>query len=176
MKPTLKETMKAIKGDLPLQHVSLFSFFKNYLYNSGFRVLLNHRIGKYCFYSNFFLIRQLGHYYKLRLLTKRSCDISYKAQIGSNVKFPHPIGKVIGEGVSINNNVKIWQGVTIGSHGKKNKKLSYPSIMDGVKIYAGAKIIGGINLGENSVIGANALVNINVPKGKVAVGIPCKVI
>ncbi len=70
----------------------------------------------------------------------------------------------------------IFQQATLGSHGKKTEEMSYPIIESGVKIYAEAKIIGGVTVGENAIIGTNAVVNIDVPTGSIAVGIPCKII
>lgn len=171
---TLKQTIADIKNDLP--HKTLSGFIKSYLYSAGFRVLLNHRIGKYLYHSRFILFRQVANYYKMRLITKRNCDISYKCTIGKNVRFPHALGIVIGDNVVINDNVKIWQQVTFGSHGKKGEKMTYPVVEKNVKIFAGAKLIGNINIGENSIVGANAVVNISVPPNSVAVGIPCKII
>lgn len=173
---TLKKTIKDIKGDLPIGNSSLKEIVTNYLYEPRFRVLLNHRIGKYCSKSRWFLFRQIGAYYRMRLITKRNCYISYNSVIGKNVKLPHPIGIIIGEGVIINDNVKIFQQVTFGSHGKESEQMSYPIIEKNVTIFAGAKIIGGIIIGENSIIGANAVVNISVPANSIAVGIPCRII
>jgi len=110
------------------------------------------------------------------MIVKRNCDISYNATIGKNLRLPHPIGIVIGDGVIIKDNVMVFQQVTFGSHGKKNQSLSYPIVENNVKIFAGAKIIGGITIGENAIIGANAVVNIDVPANTKAVGIPCRII
>lgn len=173
---TFRQTLSDIRGNLLGKKKGLKNFLVSYLYSPRFRVLLNHRLGKYFFKSNNFFIRQIGSYYKARLVSKRSCDISYNSIIGKNFKMPHPIGIVIGEGVVIKDNVMVFQQVTFGSHGKKGKKLEYPIIEKGVKIYAGAKIIGGITIGENAIIGANAVVNIDVPPNSIAAGIPCKII
>lgn len=170
------DTISDIRGDLLGNSKSFKVFLINYLYSPRFRVLLNHRLGKFFFKSNNFLIRQLGNHYKARLVSKRSCDISYNSVIGKNLKMPHPIGIVIGDGVVIKDNVMVFQEVTFGSHGKKGYELEYPIVKEGVRIYAGAKIIGGITIGENAIIGANAVVNIDVPPNSIAVGIPCKII
>jgi serine O-acetyltransferase len=173
---SLTHTIQDIKNDIPESRITLKILFINYLYNPSFRVLLNHRLGKHFYKSNNFFLRQLGIYYKVKMITKRNCDFSYNSIIGKNLKMPHPIGVVIGDGVVIKNNVTVFQQVTFGSHGKKSIELAYPVIEDGVKIYAGAKIIGGITIGENAVIGANSVVNIDVPPNTVAVGIPCRII
>lgn len=173
---SFSQTLSDIKGDLLGKNNSFKVFLVSYLYSPRFRLLLNYRLGKYFFKSNNSLIRQLGNYYKARMVVKRGCDISYNSIIGKNFKMPHPIGVVIGDGVVIKDNVMVFQQVTFGSHGKKGKKLEYPTIENGVKIYAGAKIIGGVTVGENAVIGTNTVVNINVPPNSIAVGIPCKIL
>lgn len=173
---SFKQTLTEIKGDLLGKNKGIKNFVFSYFYSPRFRVLLNYRLGKYFVKNKNLFIRQLGRYYNARLVSKRSCDISYKSIIGKNFQMPHPIGIVIGDRVVIKDNVKIFQQVTLGSHGKKGKGFKYPVIENGVKIFAGAKIIGGVTIGENAIIGANALVNIDVPANATAVGIPCKII
>lgn len=109
-------------------------------------------------------------------MTKRCCHISYHSDLGRGIKFPHPLGIVIGEGVVIKDNVQIWQHVTLGSSGKKGEGLTYPTIQDGVKIYTGAVLLGKINVGANAVVGANSVVNTDVPENSVVAGIPAKII
>jgi len=172
----LRKTLTDIKNDFPNGKVTLRLFIANYLYSPRFRVLLNHRLGKYFYRSNYFIFRQIGIRYKTQLIVKRNCYISYNADIGKNLRMPHPIGIVIGDGVVIKDNVMVFQQVTFGSHGKKDEKMQYPIIESGVRIYAGAKIIGGVKIGENAVVGANSVVNIDVPANTTAVGIPCKIL
>jgi serine O-acetyltransferase len=106
-----------------------------------------------------------------RLLVKYNIDVSYDAQIGYNLFFPHPFCIVIGKNVIIGDNVKIYQGVTLGQN-----RGYYPRIGDNVIIYAGAKIIGQIDVGMNAVIGANAVVTKNVKDNEIVAGIPATVI
>lgn len=174
---TLKQTLFDIKNDLQGKNFGIKKFLTHYFYNPSFRVLLNHRIGKFFYKKNNFILRQLGSYYKARLISKRSCYISYNAQIGKGLKIAHPIGIVIGDGVIINDDVTVFQQVTLGSHGKKEiVEKYYPVVQSGVKIFAGAKIIGGVTIGENAIVGANSVVNIDVPRNSIAVGIPCRII
>lgn len=105
-----------------------------------------------------------------------SCDISPKAVVGRNLMLTHPLCVVIGEGVVIGDNVKIWQQVTLGSHGKAGQGMSYPVIKDSVKIFVGSTVIGGVTVGCNATIGAHSLVLTDVPAGKTAVGSPAKLI
>lgn len=173
---TIRQISKEILGDLPNNSFTLTVFFKNYLFSPRFRILLNHRIGKYFYQKKNYLLRQIANYYKVRMVVKRNCDISYNSKIGRNLQLPHPFGIVIGDGVEIKDNVMIFQQVTLGSHGKRNADKDYPIINSGVKIFAGAKLIGGITIGKNTVIGANAFVNIDVPENSIAVGIPCRIL
>jgi serine O-acetyltransferase len=117
-----------------------------------------------------------GHPFLAKLVRYRQgrygCYISEKSIIHPSVKFKHSIGIVIGEGVVIEENVKIWQNTTIGSHGKQGYPQEYPYIESGVKIFAGAVIVGKVRIGKNAVIGANCVVLESVPENSVAVGVP----
>lgn len=72
----------------------------------------------------------------------------------------------------IGKNCKIYQQVTIGF----NHKLETPIIKDNVEICCGAKIIGGVTIGNNVLIGANAVVVRDVPDNSIVAGIPAKII
>ena len=92
--------------------------------------------------------------------SKVGIDINPGAQIGDSFYIDHGTGIVIGESTIIGNNVKIYQGVTLGAlfvtKSLCNKKR-HPTIEDNVVIYAGATILGGSTVvGHDSVIGGNA--------------------
>ncbi|WP_339367512.1 serine O-acetyltransferase [Thalassoporum mexicanum] len=91
------------------------------------------------------------------------------------MNFPHPFCVVIGEAVKIGDHVKIFQQVTIGSHGRTGLDKQYPKIMDQVILYAGAQVIGDLTVGKHAVVGANAVVLEDVPDYGVAVGIPARI-
>ena len=171
---SFKQTLNDIKNDTP--NLSLKNFIKYYLFNPAFRVMLNYRLGKYFYFKGGRFTSLVAQRYKYVLIAKRGCHFSYQSVIGKKLKLPHPLGIVIGDGVVIKDNVKIWHQVTLGSHGKKGQPIQYPTIEDGVKIYAGAKVIGGVSIGKNAIIGANSVVNVDVPENAVAVGIPCKIL
>ncbi|SFV59013.1 Serine acetyltransferase [hydrothermal vent metagenome] len=98
-------------------------------------------------------------------------DIHPAATIGKRVFIDHGIGVVIGETTIIEDDVLIYQGVTLGgvslNHGKR-----HPTIRQGVVIGAGAKILGNIEIGANAKIGANSVVVKPVPESSTAIGIP----
>ena len=174
--PDFSQTLKSIRKDLRSHGGgNLFRDINIYFFNPSFRLLLNYRLGRYFKLTNNSITRLLVRHYMYRMITHRNCQISYEAVIGHNVKFLHPIGVVIGEHVVIKDNVRIWQQVTLGSHGRTGQLL-YPVIHPGVKIFAGAKVIGGIEVGENASIGANAVVLKTVPANAVAVGVPAKIL
>ena len=102
-------------------------------------------------------------------------DIHPAAQIGSRVFIDHGTGVVIGETSIIEDDVIIYQGVTLGgvslTHGKR-----HPTIKKGAVLGAGAKILGNITIGEKTKVGANSVVVKEVPDYSTAIGIPAHVI
>lgn len=98
-------------------------------------------------------------------------DIHPGATIGKSFFIDHGTGIVIGETTVIGNNVKIYQGVTLGalstSGGQKLQgKKRHPTIEDDVVIYSGASILGGDTvIGKGSVIGGNAFVTKSIDPG-----------
>ena len=120
--------------------------------------------------SNFFKKKASLNYRFWSILT--ASDISKYASISPDLQLPHPNGVVIHQDVIIGRGCMIMQQVTIGqlADGK------VPVIGNGVYIGAGAKLLGGIAIGDHAVIGANAVVLIDVPAGKTAVGIPAKIV
>ncbi len=91
--------------------------------------------------------------------SKTGIDIHPGAQIGNSFAIDHGTGIVIGETSVIGNNVKIFQGVTLGALSVQKEKASekrHPTIDDNVVIYSGATILGGQTIvGHDSVIGGN---------------------
>ncbi len=91
--------------------------------------------------------------------SKTGIDIHPAANIGESFSIDHGTGIVIGETAIIGNNVKIFQGVTLGALSVQKEKASekrHPSIEDNVVIYSGATILGGETIvGHDSVIGGN---------------------
>lgn len=135
-----------------------------YLLDSGFRagVRVRHVANTSGIYSR---------YLSVRLDRKHRIVLSPIAQIGKNLRVPHPDGVIIGDGVVIGDNCTIYQQVTLGqSYGM------YPTLGDGVIVYAGAKVVGGVHIGDFAVIGANSVVVRDVPAGIVVAGVPARAI
>ncbi len=101
--------------------------------------------------------------------------VPYQAEIGKGTHLGYGgIGVVIHSKSVIGKNVSIGQQVTIG--GGNNKYPGLPVIEDNVRISKGAIVFGGITIGKNSIIGANAVVTKPVPPYSVVAGVPAKII
>lgn len=102
---------------------------------------------------------------------KTGIDINPGAKIGESFFIDHGTGVVIGETTRIGNNVKLYQGVTLGALSVKKElmnKKRHPTIEDNVTIYAGATILGGSTvIGRNCIIGGNTWVTHSIPEGTV---------
>ena len=102
-------------------------------------------------------------------------DIHPAAQIGKRVFIDHGTGVVIGETAIIEDDVLIYQGVTLGGVSLIQGKR-HPTIKQGAVLGAGAKVLGNIVVGEYAKIGANSVVVKEVPDCSTAIGIPAHVI
>lgn len=99
-------------------------------------------------------------------------DIPINAhQLGGGLLLPHPQGVVIHPDVVLGPNCLLMQQVTLGT----GPKPGVPRLGGHVDVGAGAKILGGVVIGDHAVIGANAVVISDVPAHAVAVGIPAVV-
>lgn len=101
-------------------------------------------------------------------------EIHPGATIGRKFFIDHGMGVVIGETAIVGDNVLLYQGVTLGGTGKETGKR-HPTVGNNVVIGAGAKILGNIVIGDNSYIGANAVVIKQVPANSTVVGIPGRI-
>ena len=102
-------------------------------------------------------------------------EIHPGATIGKGFFIDHGMGVVIGETAEIGDNVLLYHGVTLGGVSLEKKKR-HPTIENNVVIATGAKVLGAITIGENSRIGANAVVLKDVPPNATVVGIPGRVV
>jgi serine O-acetyltransferase len=103
--------------------------------------------------------------------SKTGIDIHPGAQIGKAFAIDHGTGIVIGESTVIGNNVKMYQGVTLGALNVLKESAStkrHPTIEDDVILYSGATILGGETvIGRGSIIGGNVWLTNSVPPNSV---------
>ncbi|MFV0604396.1 MAG: serine O-acetyltransferase EpsC [Niabella sp.] len=130
----------------------------------GFFAIAVYRISHLLWNKN---VKALARLFTEYAHSRTGIDIHPGATIGQSFFIDHGTGVVIGETALLGNNIKIYQGVTIGAlNSAKNKKESrrHPVIEDNVIIYSGATILGGETLiGHDSVIGGNAWITFSVP-------------
>jgi len=100
-------------------------------------------------------------------------EIGAHVKIGGGFRVHHPVGIVIGA-KQIGRNFNVFSGVGCG--GRSPDDREQPVIGDNVFLYAGAKILGGIFVGDNVVVGANAVVIESVPSDSLAVGVPARIV
>ena len=159
----VKEEFQVIKERDP----AIKSPMEVLLYPS-FRVMLSYRRAHKLYLK--------GHYFWARFLSQRAArktgiEIHPGATIGKHFFIDHGTGIVVGETTIIGDNVKIYQGVTLGAlstrGGQKLKNAKrHPTIEDNVTIYSGASILGGETvIGRDSVIGGNAFITKSIPAG-----------
>lgn len=135
-----------------------------YMAYPGFYAIAIYRLAHELYKAKFPMVPRLMTEYAHR---QTGVDINPGATIGQSFFIDHATGVVIGETAIIKNNVKIYQGVTLGGlfvakHLQKTKR--HPTIEDNVTIYANATILGGETIiGRNTIIGGNAWVTSSVP-------------
>lgn len=146
-----------------------------WLWRPNFRLLLSIRTVRLAFMNP--ILRPLLPWLQWRQITQFGSSCSPTAIVGRRVALPHAVGVGIGAGVVIEDDVTILQLVTLGNVMAQDGGVrQYPVLRKGSSVYAGAKIVGGIEIGEGARVGANALVVKDVPAGATAVGNPARVI
>lgn len=102
-----------------------------------------------------------------------ACEISPRAEIGPGLYLPHPIGIVLGP-IRAGPALTLLQNVTIGLRDRTHPQDdpgSYPNLGERVQVGPGAVLMGPISIGDDAMIGANAVVMNDVPAGAVAFGV-----
>ena len=132
--------------------------------------LIAYRIAHFLYNKKIFLlariISQLARFFT-------GIEIHPGATIGKRLFIDHGMGVVIGETTIIGDDCLLYQGVTLGGVGTGEHTCKrHPTLHNNVMISAGAKIIGDITIGDNSIVGANSVVLKDVPPNCTVVGVP----
>ncbi|REE08016.1 serine O-acetyltransferase EpsC [Winogradskyella pacifica] len=161
---SLKKDAEAIFNNDPASK----SIEEIYLAYPGFFAISIYRMARVFFKLNLPLIPRLMTEYAHSIT---GIDIHPGATIGDSFFIDHGTGVVIGETTEIHNNVKVYQGVTLGALTVKKQHQNtkrHPTIEQNVTIYANATILGGNTIiGKNSVIGGNTWLTESVPENSV---------
>ena len=139
----------------------------------GLHAVVLHRRAHWCWTHGFkWSGRLISHI--ARGLT--GIEIHPGAVIGERVFFDHAMGVVVGETAEIGDGCTIYQGVTLGGTSLYKGAKRHPTLGKDVVVSAGAKVLGGFEVGDGAKIGSNAVVIKPVPAGATAVGIPARII
>jgi serine O-acetyltransferase len=158
----LKEDLKAYKGDWSSQ---------------GFWVMVVYRFGRWRYTIKSGLLRKpfsllYKIFYKfIQVIT--GIELPCEVTVGKNFRIDHFGGIIISGFASFGDNCVIRDGVTVGL--RRVDDPVAPQIGNNVDIGTGAKVLGGITIGDDVVIGANAVVLEDVPSNSIAVGVPARI-
>lgn len=147
------------------------------LTNRGFHAVFLYRIARGCWRAKVpvapLVLTRLAQYVC-------AIDIAYQAKLGPGIVIVHGFGVVVGGMTRIEGDCRIFHGVTFGDRGSEwigsNLPDGHPYVEKNCMFAAGAKVLGPVNIGRNSVVGANAVVVKDLPPSSIAGGIPAKVI
>ncbi len=167
----MKETlMKRIRDEDPAARHYL-NVILNY---PGLHAMFFHRINHFLWNCH---LRTLARFLSQisRLLT--GIEIHPGAIIGKRLFIDHGMGVVIGETTIIGDDCTLYQGVTLGGVGTgKDCGKRHPTLENRVMVSAGAKIIGNVTIGDNTIVGACSVVLKDIPANCTVVGVPGKIV
>lgn len=148
------------------------SNFEIALLYPGPKAIFFHRIAHVFYQLRLFFVARLVSEFS-RFLT--GIEIHPGAKLGRRVVIDHGMGLVVGETAEIGDDCILFHGVTLGGL-KFDPVKRHPTIGNRVLIGAGAKVLGPVTLGDESRVGANAVITKNIPAGKTAVGNPMHIL
>jgi serine O-acetyltransferase len=139
-----------------------------FLLYPGFHALQIHRAANHLWLGG---RRDMARLFQSIASQRFSIDIHPLAKIGRGIFIDHGVGVVIGETAVLESNVSILQEVTLGGSGRTAQRR-HPHIREGVLLAAGAILLGPIEVGAASKVGAGSLVTNSVPSRRTIVGVP----
>jgi serine O-acetyltransferase len=165
----------AVRADLSAvfeRDPACHSYLEAFLYYKGFHALEAHRIAHWLWKEG---RKWMALFFQSRVSQLFGVDIHPAARVGKGIMLDHGTGIVIGETAVVEDDVSIMQDVTLGGTGKEAGDR-HPKIRRGVLLSLGAKILGNIEIGEYSRVGAGSVVLKSIPAGCTAVGVPAKLV
>lgn len=131
------------------------------LFDNGFQAVVLYRLAHACKRRK---IRFLGPFFCRLSIFLTGVEIAPGAAIGPGLLISHGTGIVIGQWARIGAGATLMQQVTLGAP-SMGRLEQMPELGDGVFVGAGARLIGGIKVGDGALIGTNAVVTVDVPAG-----------
>lgn len=158
--------------------IKTYEVYGRWYTNTGFWIVAIYRFGMWSdsLPSNFLRL-PMWLFYRLLKLAFRSNHIllwagSRGARIGAGLRLIHPTNVLIGGDVEIGEDCLIFNDVTLGT----GQTPGMPKIGNNVNIYPGARVLGGVTIGDNSMVGANCVVIRDVPPDSIVLSPPSRVI
>jgi serine O-acetyltransferase len=148
------------------------SYLQAFLFFKGFHALQCYRTAHWLFANG---RPALAYFLQSRVSELFAVDIHPAARVGRGIFMDHATGIVIGETAVVEDDVSMLHGVTLGGTGKETGDR-HPKIRRGVLLSVGAKVLGNIEVGEYSRVGAGSVVLKAVPAHCTVAGVPAKVI
>jgi serine O-acetyltransferase len=166
---------QAVRADLSAvfeRDPACHSYLDAFLFYKGFHALECYRVAHWLWQQG---REAMALFFQSRISQLFAVDVHPAAKIGRGIMFDHATGIVIGETAVVEDDVSIMQDVTLGGTGKESGDR-HPKIRRGVLLSLGAKILGNIEVGEYSRVGAGSVVLKSIPPHCTAVGVPAKLV
>jgi len=170
--PVLGEEVRADLSAIYDRDPAVNSFVEPFLFFKGFQSLQAYRITHWLWAKG---RKAMALHFQSRISEVFGVDIHPAARIGRGVMIDHGTGVVIGETTVVEDDVSMLQGVTLGGTGKEQGDR-HPKVRRGVMIGSGAKILGNLEIGAYSRVGAGSVVLKDVPERCTVAGVPAKVV
>jgi len=170
--PGIGEALRADLSAVFERDPACHSYVDAFLFYKGVHALESWRISHWLWNQG---RKAMALFLQSRISQLFAVDVHPAAKIGRGIMFDHATGIVIGETAVVEDDVSIMQDVTLGGTGKESGDR-HPKIRRGVLLSLGAKILGNIEIGEYSRIGAGSVVLKSVPPRCTAVGVPAKLV
>ncbi len=173
-----KECKELIYMDLErnTNKLTLFNIVRYMITNSSFKVCFWFRVGSFLYQKKNRILYYFVYWHYKKIMYLTGIQLPIGTSVGGGIQFKHFNGIIINDKAIIGKNVTIFNGVTIGINLKPDGSSGHPIIDDNVVICTGAKVIGGVMVGKNSIIGANSVVNKDIPEDSIVAGAPAKIL
>lgn len=142
------------------------------LYFKGFQALEASRVAHWMWNNGH---QAIAMFLQARISEVFGADIHPAARLGRGIMIDHATGVVIGETAVVDDDVSMLHEVTLGGTGKESGDR-HPKVRHGAMLGAGAKLLGNIEIGEYSRVGAGSVVLENVPRCVTVAGVPAKIV
>jgi serine O-acetyltransferase len=170
--PQLGEDVRADLSAIFERDPAVNTYVEPFLFFKGFNALQSYRITHWLWSKG---RTAMALHFQSRISEVFGVDIHPAARVGRGVMIDHGTGVVIGETAVVEDDVSMLHGVTLGGTGKEQGDR-HPKVRRGVMIGASATILGNIEVGAYSRVGAGSVVLSAVPERCTVAGVPAKVI